>query len=125
MAMRLLWTGGLLLAAAAACFRSDFLLYGPPCEAALDCDDALGDGDARRACFRPDAAAERGYCTELCDADDSDPCPAPGDRALECLEREGAAAPVCALVCEADADCPKDMRCVPDPQQEERGLCGF
>lgn len=113
----------------AACFQSDFVLYGPECQAAEACAGVVGDGSDRRVCFfpEPDPAASRpGYCSVECDPD-ADPCqPHGGEFQLECITRsraEGGSLSVCALTCEPDGDCPGSMSCEPDPKGGTSWLC--
>lgn len=119
----MLWlVGGL---APSACFTSEFILYGPVCVSAQDCDDVVGDGDARRACFAPDPEAGAGYCADICSKEQ--PACAASD-ALEpvCIERPRDNAEslwVCAIACEDTADCPGQMRCDLDPLGKAGKLC--
>lgn len=108
-----------------ACFKSDFVLYGPACVFPEDCDDVVGDGDDRRACFAPDPAAGVGYCADLCSQ--AEPaCAAVGALEPVCIERPrdtGDSLWVCAIACEEVGDCPADMRCEVDPLGKASKLC--
>ncbi|MDC0673437.1 hypothetical protein [Nannocystis radixulma] len=118
-------TIGLMLLTASACFQSDFVLYGPTCEDASECEGALGERSDGRVCFFPriDQALGPGYCTVACELEQ---CAAQGGLAPECLTRstqDGRELSVCAFFCVADDDCPERMTCMDDPHGGERKLC--
>jgi hypothetical protein len=123
--LRRLLASAILSTGAAACFQSEFILYGAECMAGEACEDAVGEASAQRACFLPDPEAPAGYCSIQCESEGVT-C-APHDGLLPvCLKRQredGGSLFICALTCEADADCPQSMRCEPDPRGGTWWLC--